>query len=84
MDCYHLFPSNSFRSHPHFKHTVSKRLKHEDLHILGKVLSDLSIGRQPLVSKLVISKPVRLNCLNLYLSIFLFLVGLTIDHCGKI
>ncbi|XP_047960192.1 protein PHYLLO, chloroplastic isoform X1 [Salvia hispanica] len=37
----------SLRSHPHFKQTVTKRLKHQDLHTLGKVLSDLSIGRQP-------------------------------------
>ncbi|KAG6426170.1 hypothetical protein SASPL_110388 [Salvia splendens] len=43
----------SLRSHPHFKQTVAKRLKQQDLHTLGKVLSDLSIGRQPLVSKLI-------------------------------
>ncbi|KAH6797875.1 2-oxoglutarate decarboxylase/hydro-lyase/magnesium ion-binding protein [Perilla frutescens var. hirtella] len=37
----------SLRSHPHFKQIVSNRSKHEDLHTLGKALSDLSIGRQP-------------------------------------
>ncbi|KAK6133984.1 hypothetical protein DH2020_032275 [Rehmannia glutinosa] len=37
----------SLRSHPHFKEIVSNRLQHDDLHTLGKVLSGLSIGRQP-------------------------------------
>ncbi|KAG8366507.1 hypothetical protein BUALT_Bualt17G0087200 [Buddleja alternifolia] len=37
----------SLRSHPQFKNIVTNRLQHDDLHTLGKVLSDLSIGRQP-------------------------------------
>ncbi|KAK4410396.1 protein PHYLLO, chloroplastic [Sesamum angolense] len=37
----------SFRSHPKFKQVVTNRLQHDDLHTLGKILSDLSIGRQP-------------------------------------
>lgn len=37
---------NSLRDHPKFKQIVSSRLKHDDVHALAKVLSDLSIGRQ--------------------------------------
>ncbi|PIN25904.1 Isochorismate synthase [Handroanthus impetiginosus] len=37
----------SLRSHPHFKQIVTNRLQQDDVHTLGKVLSDLSIGRQP-------------------------------------
>ncbi|KAK4430131.1 protein PHYLLO, chloroplastic [Sesamum alatum] len=37
----------SFRCHPKFKQIVTDRLQHDDLHTLGKILSDLSIGRQP-------------------------------------
>ncbi|KAK4479847.1 hypothetical protein RD792_015390 [Penstemon davidsonii] len=37
----------SLRSHPHFKQIVNNRLQHDDLHTLGKLLSGLSIGRQP-------------------------------------
>ncbi|GER31893.1 2-succinyl-5-enolpyruvyl-6-hydroxy-3-cyclohexene-1-carboxylate synthase [Striga asiatica] len=37
----------SLRTHPHFKMIVSSRLQHDDLPTLGKVLSGLSIGRQP-------------------------------------
>ncbi|GFP95293.1 protein phyllo chloroplastic [Phtheirospermum japonicum] len=36
----------SLRSHPHFKQIVTSRLQHGDLQTLGRVLSDLSIGRQ--------------------------------------
>lgn len=42
-----VFSSCSLRSHPRFKKIVANRLQHDDLHALGKVLSDLSIGRQP-------------------------------------
>ncbi|KAL3654341.1 hypothetical protein CASFOL_004022 [Castilleja foliolosa] len=37
----------SLRSHPHFKQIVTRRLQQGDLQTLGKVLSELSIGRQP-------------------------------------
>lgn len=37
---------SSLRSHPHFEQMLANRLKHEDVHALAKVLSDLSIGRQ--------------------------------------
>ncbi|KAL8518400.1 hypothetical protein ACS0TY_009692 [Phlomoides rotata] len=37
----------SLRIHPHFKQIANSRLQHDDLHTLGKVLSDLSIGKQP-------------------------------------
>ncbi|KAI9169285.1 hypothetical protein LWI28_010195 [Acer negundo] len=37
----------SLRSHPHFNRIVARRLLHDDLQSLSKVLSDLSIGRQP-------------------------------------
>ncbi|KAL3510951.1 hypothetical protein ACH5RR_030352 [Cinchona calisaya] len=37
----------SLRCHPHFKKILANRLQHDDLHTLAKVLSDLSIGRQP-------------------------------------
>ncbi|KAM1722316.1 hypothetical protein ACFX11_021052 [Malus domestica] len=38
---------NSLRVHPRFRQIVSSRLHHEDVHSLAKVLSGLSIGRQP-------------------------------------
>ncbi|CAH9131214.1 unnamed protein product [Cuscuta epithymum] len=38
---------NSLRCHPHFKKIVSNRLRHANLETLARVLSDLSIGRQP-------------------------------------
>ncbi|XP_031097286.1 protein PHYLLO, chloroplastic isoform X2 [Ipomoea triloba] len=38
---------NSLRCHPHFKNIVSIRLQHDNLGTLARVLSDLSIGRQP-------------------------------------
>ncbi|KAL8035297.1 hypothetical protein ABFS82_12G085600 [Erythranthe guttata] len=37
----------SLRGHPHFKQIANNRLQHDDLLTLGKVLSDLSIGKQP-------------------------------------
>ncbi|XP_073287012.1 protein PHYLLO, chloroplastic isoform X2 [Primulina huaijiensis] len=37
----------SLKIHPHFNQMVKNRLQHNDLHNLGKVLSDMSIGRQP-------------------------------------
>ncbi|KAL6529268.1 hypothetical protein OROGR_014891 [Orobanche gracilis] len=36
----------SLRSHSHFNQIVSSRSRHNDLQTLGRVLSDLSIGRQ--------------------------------------
>ncbi|XP_074383455.1 protein PHYLLO, chloroplastic isoform X2 [Apium graveolens] len=38
---------NSLRRHPKFKEIVTSRMKHYDIHALAKVLSDLSVGRQP-------------------------------------
>ncbi|XP_009764985.1 protein PHYLLO, chloroplastic isoform X1 [Nicotiana sylvestris] len=38
---------NSLRTHPHFSKTLASRLQHCDLKNLGRVLSDLSVGRQP-------------------------------------
>ncbi|CAN6675731.1 unnamed protein product [Malus baccata var. baccata] len=38
---------NSLRVHPRFRQIVSSRLHHEDVQSLAKVLSGLSIGRQP-------------------------------------
>lgn len=37
----------SFREHPSFEKIVASRMEHHDIHDLAKVLSDLSIGRQP-------------------------------------
>ncbi|XP_051146167.1 protein PHYLLO, chloroplastic [Andrographis paniculata] len=37
----------SFRIHPRFKQIASTRLRSTDLCTLGKVLSDMSVGRQP-------------------------------------
>lgn len=37
----------SLRRHPNFKEIVTSRMKHNDVHALAKVLSDLSVGRQP-------------------------------------
>ncbi|XP_057963060.1 protein PHYLLO, chloroplastic isoform X2 [Malania oleifera] len=37
----------SLRGHPHFDQIAARRLQHGDVHTLAKVLSDLSIGRQP-------------------------------------
>lgn len=37
----------SLRRHPKFKEIVTSRMKHYDVHALAKVLSDLSVGRQP-------------------------------------
>ncbi|XAR65339.1 2-succinyl-5-enolpyruvyl-6-hydroxy-3-cyclohexene-1-carboxylic-acid synthase [Bertholletia excelsa] len=37
---------NSLRDHPHFKQIIASRLQHSDICTLGKVLSDLSTGRQ--------------------------------------
>ncbi|KAJ8564701.1 hypothetical protein K7X08_001161 [Anisodus acutangulus] len=38
---------NSLRTHPHFNKILASRLQHCDLKNLGRVLSDLSVGRQP-------------------------------------
>nr|XP_016472808.1 PREDICTED: protein PHYLLO, chloroplastic-like isoform X2 [Nicotiana tabacum] len=38
---------NSLRTHPHFSKTLASRLQHCDLKNLGRVLTDLSVGRQP-------------------------------------
>ncbi|XP_060185317.1 protein PHYLLO, chloroplastic isoform X1 [Lycium barbarum] len=38
---------NSLRIHPHFNNILASRLQHCDLKNLGRVLSDLSVGRQP-------------------------------------
>ncbi|XP_017218695.1 protein PHYLLO, chloroplastic isoform X10 [Daucus carota subsp. sativus] len=38
---------NSLRCHPNFKAIVTSRMRHNDVHGLAKVLSDLSVGRQP-------------------------------------
>lgn len=38
---------NSLRTHPHFNKIVASRLQHCDLKNLGRVLADLSVGRQP-------------------------------------
>ncbi|XP_038694901.1 protein PHYLLO, chloroplastic isoform X2 [Tripterygium wilfordii] len=37
----------SLRSHPRFDQVIASRLLHDDVHILAKLLSDLSVGRQP-------------------------------------
>ncbi|KAF2321397.1 hypothetical protein GH714_040986 [Hevea brasiliensis] len=37
---------NSLRSHPCFKELVGRRMLHDDVYSLAKVLSDLSVGRQ--------------------------------------
>ncbi|XP_052198857.1 protein PHYLLO, chloroplastic isoform X2 [Diospyros lotus] len=37
---------NSLRDHPHFKQIVARRLQHDDINGLARVLSDLSAGRQ--------------------------------------
>lgn len=39
--------SDSLRRHPHFHEIYARRLQHQDVRSLGKVMSDLSIGRQP-------------------------------------
>ncbi|XP_049363348.1 protein PHYLLO, chloroplastic isoform X2 [Solanum verrucosum] len=38
---------NSLRTHPHFNKILASRLQHCDLKNLGRVLADLSVGRQP-------------------------------------
>ncbi|PHT48075.1 Protein PHYLLO, chloroplastic [Capsicum baccatum] len=38
---------NSLRTHPHFNKILASRLQHCDLKNLARVLSDLSVGRQP-------------------------------------
>ncbi|CAN4125211.1 unnamed protein product [Withania somnifera] len=38
---------DSLRTHPHFNKILASRLQHCDLKSLGRVLSDLSVGRQP-------------------------------------
>ncbi|XP_004237229.1 protein PHYLLO, chloroplastic isoform X1 [Solanum lycopersicum] len=38
---------NSLRAHPHFNEILASRLQHCDLKNLGRVLADLSVGRQP-------------------------------------
>ncbi|KAE9597953.1 putative 2-succinyl-5-enolpyruvyl-6-hydroxy-3-cyclohexene-1-carboxylic-acid synthase [Lupinus albus] len=37
----------SLRSHPHFNRTIASRVQHDDMQSLAKMLSGLSIGRQP-------------------------------------
>ncbi|XP_016572692.2 protein PHYLLO, chloroplastic isoform X3 [Capsicum annuum] len=41
---------NSLRTHPHFNKILASRLQHCDLKNLARVLSDLSVGRQPCIN----------------------------------
>ncbi|XP_022149055.1 protein PHYLLO, chloroplastic isoform X2 [Momordica charantia] len=41
------FLEECLREHPHYTQILASRLKHDDVQSLAKVLSDLSIGRQP-------------------------------------